>query len=452
MTVHVIKKPLKVHDVSGRVAVFAYVILMYLLLSACYETVVAPEFNFGGFTLEPRFFPIVEYALIFCLALFMPKGIRTSKQMFSWISVIFLLIPATVLSALQSADRAFLVLMYAATFYVVGLAHFFGRAVHFTSRERHVLSTLSGPVKILLIFAILVMVGLWVQSPGIKTFSFSDVYDHRFDFNDSLAFPMTYLVPIAGNAISPFLMAFAVTARRPLLAIFAVGFGIVLFGMTTHKVFAFAPIFALVWVLLVKFRFGLHILLSSLLVLILMTMLVAESDITILGNSFANRLMFIPAQIHYEYMKVFSDIGFQFWAESKIGLGLAISNLQMPAVNFVGERMTGNADIGANTGWIANAFMNAGVAGLFIYGLIIAILLMAIDRWSFRYSPEFVLGAFSIFLLSIVNSMDLFVTVFTGGAGVLFLFFITAEKLYFGDSRRPHDALKPKVCSSKGCQ
>lgn len=410
------------YQVYDRIFVVLSVLLLYYIIGICYQDVIVSKFSFGGFELQPRDSSFLEWFLVFLLGVFMPPGIKSSTQMFSWISAVFLLLPATALSAYQSSSRSSLLLMYLSTLYVVFLSIFFS----FCNKIKYngvVDGRFYRIVKIVLFVYISVFIYLLVSSPGLKTFSFGNVYEYRFDFNDSLRFPLNYLLPITGNSLSAFLMAYSLAKKKYSISAFVIFLGALMFAISTHKVYLFVPVFTIVWFCLIGLKRGGLLLLSILGLASILSIVFVNSEINIFGNLFANRILFIPAQINFNFIESFSEIGYQFWAESKISFGLSKSDIPMPSVNYIAEKMTGDSAIGANTGWVANAYMNAGVFGLGIYGVLIALVLFLVEKWSKKYSQIFVLPAFSVSIFSMVNSMDFLVILLTGGLGVIMLIF-----------------------------
>jgi hypothetical protein len=186
----------------------------------------------------------------------------------------------------------------------------------------------------------------------------------------------------------------------------------------------FNPPFVFFGWLFIRHRYGGLLLIGFFAALSIATLVASGSLADLLGASFANRLVFIPAQIHYYFFREFHDIGFQYWAESRFGLGLSKSRLPIDSVNYIGLLMAGDAAIGANTGWLANGYMNAGLVGIGFYALILALTLHALDTLGRRYSQPLVAAAFLVPILNIINSIDLLAGFLTGGLLLLFLVFL----------------------------
>ncbi|GAB6192087.1 hypothetical protein JCM39068_18360 [Desulfocastanea catecholica] len=151
--------------------------------------------------------------------------------------------------------------------------------------------------------------------------------------------------------------------------------------------------------------------------------LLAPEGIEFLGALFANRIVFIPSQINFYYFEFFSENPFMLWAESKISLGLVDTQLPMASMKYIGGLMTKNDAISANTGWVANAYMNAGIIGIFIYAAVVGFIYVLIDVWADIYGKELVGAAFLIPVITFIMSADLLITLLTTGLFVLLLIF-----------------------------
>lgn len=85
--------------------------------------------------------------------------------------------------------------------------------------------------------------------------------------------------------------------------------------------------------------------------------------------------------------------------------------------------MTGLTDVGANTGWIANGYMNAGYFGIAFYAVLLSGIIAVIDWLGSIYGRAFVVSAFIIPIFSVINSIDLLAGLLTGGLMAVFVIF-----------------------------
>lgn len=390
---------------------------LYFLLCALYREVVVPVYSFGGFELsdEARHAPIVPVLLLILLV--MPTSTRSMSDLFLLLSFYFLLMPAAALCALQGSDIVVFLWMSSAIIAVTTLSRLFGRLSLFG--DRFTTSASGKRAGFWVPFSIMAMILAMLALHVSFTFrlSFSAVYDHRFDFNEGLEFPLNYLLPFAAGPLAAFLSALSISRREWPKAVLVVLCGLLFYGFSTHKAFLFIPVFSIVVYFAISSRIGLFFIFALVFGSASLAALAAGPGWAddLFGAVFANRLVFIPAQIHFVFFDEFSKIGFLCWAESKISLGLVTSPLPMPSVNYIAEIMTGDSRIGANVGWLANGYMNLGLVGIFIYAVILSFLLSMIDRWSRRLDRRLLMAAFSVPIFSIVTSNDLLVAMLTGG-------------------------------------
>lgn len=402
----------------------ATMLLLYWLLGKLFDQVVAPRYAFGSFRINYRDDIWVEILTVILAGLVLPVDPKRMSEIFAWLSTVFLLVPAAVLSAHQGSDRTAMFMMFGGVWLVMFLCQIL--------RNSNLLGMSRVPavakVNISALMAILLLVvGLLAfHVRGAFSLSMSSVYDFRQEFNDSLTFPLNYLLPFAGGPLNGFVVAYLIYRKKYQLLALPFLAGVLFFGFSTHKAMLFYPFFVAIIYVAITSRAG-HLYLMGLFIALtaLTFRLVGSGWEDLLGSSFANRLVFIPSQIHYFFFREFGEIGPQFWAESRLSLGLATPDLPLPSVNYIGLRMTGDAIIGANTGWIANGYMNGWLFGIVVYAVILALTLHVIDRLGERYGFGFIGAAFVIPIFSVINSIDLLAGYLTGGLLLLFVLVFT---------------------------
>ena len=398
----------------------AAMIILYLILELLFERIVATRYSFGSFRINPRDDYWIEILAVIVAGFVLPVDPKRMSEIFAWLSTVFLLIPAAVLSAHQGSDRAAMFMMFGGVWLVMVICRTFTTLnVLQISKSR---ANAHVNISVLIAALILTLSLLIFHVGGTFNLSMSSVYDFRQDFNESLTFPLSYLLPFAGGPLSGFIAAYLMHKKKYKLLAIPVVVGILLFGFSTHKAMLFYPLFAVVIYTAITSRAG-HIYLMGLFIFLsAATFLTAGTGLEdFLGSSFANRLVFIPAQIHYFFFREFADIGPQFWAESRLSFGLARSDLPLPSVNYIGLMMTGYPEIGANTGWIANGYMNGWLFGIVLYSIIMAATLHVIDSLGERYGYGFIGAAFAIPIFNMINSIDLLAGYLTGGLLLLFV-------------------------------
>ena len=396
---------------------------LYAVLGTLYDRVVAPRYSFGSFQVSIRPDNWVEIATVIAAGLVLPTDTKRMSQIFAWLSTVFLLIPAAVLSAHQGSDRHAMFLMFGGVWLVMFLCRLLADTEVFFGFDTTPATAQIDTTKMLWLLGAVLLV-LAIHVGGRVSFSLADVYEYRFDFNDSLGFPLNYLLPFAAGPLAGLVTASAMYKRRYTIVVAVMMIGLMFFGFSSNKAMLFYPPFVIGIYVAISSRSGHLYLIGIFLALTLATFLsVGTAWENLLGSSFANRLVFIPAQIHYFFFREFSQIGPQYWAESRIGLGLHKPDIPLASVNYIGLMMTGDARIGANTGWIANGYMNGMSLGIAVYAVILAGTLHVIDRLGDRYGYPLIGAAFVIPVFSAVNSIDLLADFLTGGLLLLFLIF-----------------------------
>ncbi len=276
-----------------------------------------------------------------------------------------------------------------------------------------------------LLFALIVLFALVIHVKFRFNLLFENVYDYRFDFNDSLSFPLNYLLPLAGGPVMSYLAVINYARRHWLWLMVVLSFSVMFYAFSTHKVFLFTPLLAIFIYILVARKTNLFWALAVAFAAGGFLALYASGSLSeLVGSAFANRILFIPTQIHYAFFSEFEKVGYLLWAESRITFGLVKSPLAINSVNHIAELMTGNDSIGANVGWIANGYMNMGIWGIMLYALMISILLLVIDTLALNFDKVLLLAAFSVSVFMLITSSDLLTLLLTGGVLPMLAFLI----------------------------
>jgi len=402
---------------------FLITILTFLLFSTMYVKLVVPTFNFGGMTYNPRDDWFIELALLMFTLLLLPNRITVPSNFYNWLFFIILLIPAAVLSAVQGSNRYYLFLMFAALW----LSMVFRRIFSPLIQLRTVASEMNYrqlPYYSVFAIVIVILVFLAVSVQGAFNLNFAKVYDIRFDISENMPLALRYLMPLASGTLIGYLAALSSHRKEVKGLILIAIMGILFFGFSSHKAMLFNPVVAMAGYFLFKMTRPHLLIMAVFSVMTIITLLLPNDGSQLLGALFANRVVFIPSHINFYYFDFFTDNSFMLWAESKISLGLVSSELPMAVMNYIGGLMTGNYDIGANTGWVANAYMNAGVIGIVIYAAFVGFIFALIDSWAKFYGKQLVGAAFLVPVNTMIMSADLLIVLLTTGLFFLLMIFL----------------------------
>lgn len=405
------------------------IIVTFSLFSEMYSKLVVQIFNFGGMSYDPREGWFIELALLIVCQFFLAYRVKTPSELYNWTFFIILLIPATVLSASQGSDRYYLFLMFSALW----LSMFFCRLFsHFLHRESVVDDKDVRKLPYYSIFGVVLLTLLFLAFSvrGVFNLNFSEVYERRFNISENMPLVLRYLMPMASGALVGYLSALSTHRRHGIGMLLIAIIGILFFGFSSHKAMLFHPLIAIAGYFLFKMSRPYLLILFGFSIITLIILFIPSDEPNLLVALFANRIVFIPSQINFVYFDFFTTNSFMLWAESKVSLGFVTSPLPMPVMNYIGGQMTGNYDIGANTGWMANAYMNAGIVGVVIYSAVVGFIFALIDSWAKIYGAPFVGAAFLVPVVTIILTADLLIVLLTGGLSVLlFIFFLSTMRL-----------------------
>lgn len=391
---------------------------LYFLLCTVYSDVVVDTYSFGGFTKIDK--PHHEFAVLLLITsvTIVPNIVKNSNDIFILLSFYFLILPSAVLCSMEGSNPLFMILIFAGVLFVklsYTCVKLIAIKLFGDSRKS---KDVNSPVLFWLpfLFMISVLIALACQVNHQFNLSFKEVYNYRFDFNDSLKFPMNYLLPFAAGPVLSYLVALSLSRRQWMMLLLVIMSGVLFFGFSTHKAFLFTPFLVLfIYIALTRKNHLFNTIAASFGVGCALALFGNGFVAELTGNTFVNRVLFIPAQIHYVFFEEFSRIGCLYWAESKISFGLFDTPLHLNSVNYIAEVMTGDPKIGANVGWIANGYMNLSITGVIIYSIIISILLFLVDCLSCNFNNYVLLSSFSPPYFYLITSSDLFVSLLTGG-------------------------------------
>jgi hypothetical protein len=103
----------------------------------------------------------------------------------------------------------------------------------------------------------------------------------------------------------------------------------------------------------------------------------------------------------------------------------------MSSPNLIGYQYFGLEDTSANTGWIGSGFANAGIAGVFLYSILIAALLGVLNTYSEKLGGGVITALFSTIFLTLILSADFATSLLTHGliAAIVLLVLLGGRKV-----------------------
>lgn len=250
---------------------------------------------------------------------------------------------------------------------------------------------------------------------GRVSFDLYSVYKVRTEFLES-AVPLTgYLVPWQGYVLNPSMMLMGLRRRSLLLGLSGLVLQFLLFGVTGYRAFLFLPILLLAFYIVGRRReLTAMALLGALAVIALALALYAMTDEPLVPSMLVDRLLVIPAQIHYWYYNFFGVHHAPLEQLSQSILApLSSDPFQSPIAEVIGWTYM-NSDASANVGLFGDAFANFGYLGCLIFSILLAIVLKGIDAAGRAASPRVAAALVAMPAFELVNS-GLLTTLLTEG-------------------------------------
>lgn len=401
------------------------VVVVFISYWQVYLNTVIPGYSYGGFTLSLEPFKSWPLLLVVFSAFLLPIKPASIDSLFATISIYLMLLPSAVLCMIGGqSDTSFILIAVASVAPLL--------IVKLLSKS----SATSSPTAIrfktwpLIACVVLTIIATACTAGYRFNLNFMSVYSFRSDFNDALGFPLNYVLPFVGGPLLSLLVSYGCSSKNRGLIAFSLVSSLLLFGFSSHKSYLFGLLLALSLYWASSLKLNLSFVFGSLMIC-LSTLAVAAADYGggLLGSLIANRLIFLPPAITYEFLRQFSDIGPLYWAESKLSLGLIQSPLPLNSVNYIAKIMTGLDGVGANSGWISSGYMNLGIAGVVIYAVLIGLILVRFKHWQFAFGTPLVVATMAQPLYNLVASMDLATWLLTGGILPLIVIFFLLERL-----------------------
>lgn len=252
---------------------------------------------------------------------------------------------------------------------------------------------------------------------GVGRFNLSmlKVYEVRAEYVQRRWPLLGYFVPWQAHVFNISGIIYALRYKNyPLLSLCFIA-QLLLFGFTGHKSFLFAPFLCIgiywVW----QKRNPIAWLLTG----ILVVMVASYGYFLMTGNKlmpslFIRRLFFVPARLHVLYYDFFSQPEHPFYILSdSILKGIIQNPYSMPMPRVIALAYWGR-DFWPNVGYLGDAYGNLGIAGMFLFSLILGLFLRLVDSIGSRLPDSFVAAIIAMPALSLTESA-LFTSLLTHG-------------------------------------
>lgn len=403
------------------------IILYQIILNLSYYFVVSQVWDYYGFLLKLNWMKLIEsYALLFLIVVMMPKSTKKVSSVLLWLLLILSYIPMLTVYAMKDESRIY---MYAVTgFWLLTL--FLSRAalnIIIPSIKKSQAKIIQYSIFIFLSTLAVVLIKIY---SGISlNFDLNKVYEIRSGYV-SLGIPFSgYLFNWVAIIANPFFMVFFLSKRKWAYAATVFVVQLILFSATGNRIYLFCIPFVLLFVYSLKFKNPAVFVsvIFSIMVFLGIISYVLFGDIWI-SSLFANRTLFDPAVVSFDYYDYFSKNGFIYLSSTSIFNLFVNYPFDLDPPHLIGEVYYGNPSANVNSGIVADAYMNFGLFGFVLWSILLSSLLKLVDSLSKNKDTRLCVAVLGMMPILFTNT-SFFTSFATNGLAIgLILLYLIPQK------------------------
>jgi hypothetical protein len=360
---------------------------------------------------------LVVVALAAVPATWLPLSAERPSTIVLWFIYLIGYVPATVVPLLLTGDLETVVPFALALLAAIAIAALIVRLPPASVELPH----LAPAAFMWLLVALALLSSIYIAASfGIQSLpSLGEVYDTRAQFNTELggAVGAGYIIPWAGNAINPMLMAFGIAQRRIPLVALALAGQLLIYANTGLKSVLFSiALVPLVFVAISVARRSFGLVAAVAAPAALVGGVIANSLTGDWSLVLARRIFATPGQVGWYYWDYFSaHPPYQLAHSFLSGFFSTPYTVDPPAL--IGHAYFPDANPSANASLWADAFANFGLAGIFGFTVVLGLVLLVIDGLGRGRDARVFGPTLAVAGLSLAES-GLFTTITTLGLGV----------------------------------
>ncbi len=410
-----------------------WILILLLMYKSIIETIytshVQVYYNYFGLTYNPNFLKYIFSNIgILVIAIFIPKNKEKVSTFLIFIFIIFNVIPLSSYYWLNSQSTLYFLLVI---FLVIVLSTLVKLKFKSISHDLYSFN----PEKILfIIFIVYLFISFYliIKRGGIdfRTLNFNSIYQVRSETN--FVGLDGYLLNWSVKVLFPFFFTYYYYKNKVGYCFSIILIQILLYLSFGNKAFIFSTGFLVMIIFLFKRReFIKHFIVILSGINILSVLIDFIFKVRLLSAAVPFRLVFVPAQIQFQYFDFFSSNEKLFYSEGLIGKLLAIkSPYNGPITKVITQHFHNftNPDITSNTGIISEGFANAGFLGSLLSILILGVIFILVDSFSKNIPLYVVIASFS-YIMFVLNDTGILTALLTGGIWliIILLFLLNSE-------------------------
>lgn len=391
--------------------------LIYIALEIYYQYFISDNFRYMGY--EPDL-SIVNYIITkFIYIGFMMLSFRVYKNS-RFLYAIFLLllfffyIPNAIMFSFSSTAIG----PFVSNVFFVGLFSFtpyvrfnFGKLFQIKKRKEIAIIGLS--------LLLLIPIALTFKTDiNLRTLMLQEVYETRELFSARMTSLLSYIYNLQVKTIIPIALIFFMIRKRLLLVGLMAIILLYLYVISGNKIVYFTT-----FILIFFYYLGAsYVSKTSNFFIITLVLLIATPFVDnflfhapILGGTFINRFLFIPALLTQWYFEFFDGVPY-FFAESNFFNQFVESPYDMPVGFLLTKIYWGEPTVFANNGVVSDGFMNLGYFGVILFSVIFSLTFSLIN--SFKLNK----GYFGLFFGYVYMMLSVpFMSAYITGGILVFL-------------------------------
>lgn len=395
---------------------FIYLFIYKVVIELVYIISISPIYSYTGLTLNMNFSAFwISLLFLSLIIIFFPKDKSRPSTYLYLIFILFLVIPTFSYYWLNNQSLVYTTFIAISSLIISLFLKI--RPVNIFEEIKSANSLLN----IIFILYLLITLFMIIQRGGIdfRALDLSSIYEIRSEA--SFSGVLGYLLNWCAKVFCPFFFAYFIYKKNRRKQFLVLILQLLLYLSFGFKAYLFS-IGMLIMVVMVmkKHKFERDFTLGFTGIVIVSYLL----DVLRLSNDLLNsipfRMIFVPAQIQFQYYDFFVNRDKMFFADGLIGKIFSIESPFDRPVPFVIAKYFQDAESNSNTGIFSDAFANGGFIAMLFFAILLALVLYIIDSLTRRIPNYLVVASFS-YMMFVINDNSLLTAFLTGGMGLMII-------------------------------
>lgn len=394
------------------VNLFLYILIYKTIIELVYIFSISEMYGYTGLTLNVNnigFWISILYVLIIILVF--PKDRSRPSTYLYLMFVLFLVVPTFSYYWMNGQSNVYTTLILFCCIIMSLVLKIKTINVYESIRYANIL------LKVVFIMYIFLSIYLIIKRGGIDLralhFDSDSIYELRSEA--SISGLLGYLLNWCAKVFCPFFFSFYLYKKKKLNLHFILLLQLLLYLSYGFKAYLFS-IGLLIMIVLItrKDKFERNFTLGLTGIIIISLAMVKFNISNFLLNSIPFRMIFVPAQIQFEYYEFFSQRDKMLFADGIIGKLFNIDSPFNEPVPFVISRYFHGVESNSNTGVFADAYANGGPIMMVIFAVLLGLIFYIIDSFT-RLIPKYLVVASLSYMMFVLNDNSLLTSLLTGG-------------------------------------